>query len=81
MDKLSLSSAAPSQSAPADERQQLAALRAQLQEALQALKAEAAGLFTYAGRDAAGIALLPLRLTFGLGLAVGVLWGLWQAFT
>ncbi len=29
--------------------------------------------------EAAGLALLPLRLTFGLALAIGTLWGLWNA--
>jgi hypothetical protein len=37
------------------------------------------GLVDMLGRDAPGLALLPLRLVLGLPLAVGTLWGLWRA--
>lgn len=65
---------------PADDTpRQLATLREELRVAVRGCKGELRGLLDLLGRDAAGLALLPLRLVLGLPLAVGTLWGLWRA--
>ncbi len=70
----------PSQSLSSeDRRQQMVTLQADLREQGQALQAEAAALAGLLRRDGAGLLMLPVRLTLGLALAVGALWGLWRA--
>lgn len=54
----------------------LATLRRELQEALRRLGSELRGVLPHVGQDAVGLALLPLRVMFGLPLVVGTLWGL-----